>query len=1093
VLSIGKIAAGQHRYYEQQVAQGVDDYYSGRGEAQGEWVGTGAGELGLAGAVSGGQFNALIAGLDPGDPAKRLRAGARDPKIAALDLTFSAPKSISVLFAIATADVSAGLVAAHEEAVRAALGYLEETAVMVRRGHAGEHQELGAGLIAAAYRHRMSRSLDPQLHTHVVAANLTRGPDGRFTALHAAPLYRAAKTAGYLYQAHLRSAVRDRLGLEWGPVHKGAAELNDLSAEVLRVFSQRRAQVEQAVALREAEVGRSLTRAERSAWGAIATRERKHYGVDTHSWREEVLARAAEHGLDGELVERIVAGGRDRIERRELAGDGALEQAGGPVSETELGDVLVGPLGLTERANTFDGLVVLRAFAAAARQGATVATVRGQSGRFVGRRDVLETDRSTLTSADLVACEHALISGAISRANSGVAQLAEPTVAATVGASGRSLTVDQAAAVRGVATSGNGIDVIEALAGTGKTYTAGVLREVYEQAGYTVLGVAPSGRAARELSEQAGVPSRTLDSRLLTIDHRHPLPDRCVVIFDEAAMAPTRESERLLRHAGSVDAKVVAIGDPGQLPSVRAGGWMAALGERLGAARLTEVLRQRDHTERLALAALHDGRPQRWLDWATSAGRAEVLADDPAALKRAVAEWATAAEEHGVDQSVLIALDRSTRHALNELARDRRRDAGLLGDEQNYGPVTVAVGDRVICRRNDRDLDVDNGTRGTVRHLDTDGITFETDAHLTRRLPAGYVADHVEHAYALTGHGMQGATVEHATVLASPHDLTRGWSYTALSRARGHTQLLIRDTTLEPASREEFAPAPRSQPPDPRGVLERVARRMLERDDEDLALDQLPAPGRADDPHLAYGHESGPAQEQAAERAEPRIPNPVGPLLRELRDQLDRLNAQLRALPTQELAQIDDLDARARTLTAQRDLLHSDVERLPPPRNRRLGRSDDPHLVDRTRLTSALTGTQRELDRTLAQRAAFARQLGDTDAIREERDALTNATTALRCTLLERRNELAERELATRPAWAREALGERPDHGWQAERWDHAARTIARYRIHHDITDTHNPLGPPPTDPHQRADYQRARQALQQLGRDAPSHELDLT
>jgi ATP-dependent exoDNAse (exonuclease V) alpha subunit len=71
--------------------------------------------------------------------------------------------------------------------------------------------------------------------------------------------------------------------------------------------------------------------------------------------------------------------------------------------------------------------------------------------------------------------------------------------------------------VRAVAASGNGVDVIEALAGTGKTYTAGVLREVYAAAGYPVIGVAPSARAARELTEQAGIPARTLDSRLLAI------------------------------------------------------------------------------------------------------------------------------------------------------------------------------------------------------------------------------------------------------------------------------------------------------------------------------------------------------------------------------------------------------------------------------------------------------------------------------------------------------------------------------------------------------------------------------------------------
>ena len=95
--------------------------------------------------------------------------------------------------------------------------------------------------------------------------------------------------------------------------------------------------------------------------------------------------------------------------------------------------------------------------------------------------------------------------------------------------------------------------------------------------------------------------------------------------------------------------------------------------------------------------------------------------------------------------------------------------------------MIVAVGERVICRRNDRVVDVDNGTRGTVRAADAGRVVIETDAGTIRSLPAAYVAQHVEYAYALTAHGMQGGTVERAFVLAAPHELTKGWSYTALS------------------------------------------------------------------------------------------------------------------------------------------------------------------------------------------------------------------------------------------------------------------------------------------------------------------------
>jgi hypothetical protein len=465
-------------------------------------------------------------------------------------------------------------------------------------------------------------------------------------------------------------------------------------------------------------------------------------------------------------------------------------------------------------------------------------------------------------------------------------------------------------------------------------------------------------------------------------------------------------------------------------------------------------------------------------------------------LERAVGEWAAGATAHGVDQSVLICRDNETRRALNTLAREHRRDAGELGEETAYGPVTVAAGDRVICRNNERDLDIDNGTRGTIRHLDERGIVIETDAHLLRELPAGYVAEHVEHAYALTGHGMQGATVEQVTVVASPHDLSRGWSYTALSRARGDTRLLVRDSEASAAGREEYAPATRLSTSQRREVLTRVGRHMLARDDEDLAIDQLTVAGRFDDPQLTHPAVE-PLLEQQAGRAEPLIVAPVTGTLGELHHQLERLRAQLTALPIVELGKLDALDTRTRDLTERRDALRRDLDRLPAPREHRFGRTEDPHLVDRTRLSSALTGAEDKLEHTLTQHAALARELGDPAAIHEDRDGLTSAIDTLARQHTELRNELAEREVERRPEWARDALGERPDRSRDAERWDQAARTLARYRIKYEVGATGHPLGDRPVDAEQRHDYERAERArerlAQDLGREAPGHDLDVS
>ena len=649
--------------------------------------------------------------------------------------------------------------------------------------------------------------------------------------------------------------------------------------------------------------------------------------------------------------------------------------------------------------------------------------------------------------------------------------------------------------VGAVASSGRGVEVVEALAGTGKTYTAGVIRELYEQAGYQVVGVAPTGRAARELADEAGIRSRTLDRLLIDIDElRDELPARCVVVFDEAGMAATRTTARLLEVAGRAGAKVVAIGDPGQLASVEAGGWLRAVGREVGALRLTEVMRQRDPGERRALAALHDLIPGRYLDWATSAGRVDTFDDEAGAREAAVTEWAAMVGQVGVEQAVMIARDNDTRATLNTSARELRRDQGQLGEQRLYGRRELAVGDRVICRRNDSLLDVDNGTRGTVRHLDEHRVVIETDSRLVRELPAQYVAEHVEHAYALTGHGMQGATVEAAIVVATPRDLTAGWSYTALSRARASTRLLIHDDQSA-RERADHAPEPARDPVRGDELLARAGRRMLERDDQDLAIEQLPPAGRADDRQLtlAVDHAGEPVQEHAALRAEPDT-TPVGmSRLRDLDARVEQLAAQRAALPSSQLSQLDAAQARVLELTERRDGLAARLERLPGPKRTVLGRQRDDHVIDRSRLASVLNATDDTLARARETEARLREQLGNPEQVRSELDGLDREIRHLtreRDGLL---NDLTERELQAPGEWAKALLGERPA-GSRSEDWDAAVRRVARYRIEFAISDQAVPLGPEPRDPHQAGQWDRAHETVARaergLGRE-PIYEHD--
>ena len=226
-------------------------------------------------------------------------------KVAAIDLTLSAPKSVSVLFAVAGGAVSEALVDAHERAVAAAVAYLEREACFTRRGHAGADRVRGEGFVAAAYRHRFSRAGDPQLHTHVVVANLTAA-DGRFTALDARGLFVHKSAAGAVYRGVLRAEVRRRLPwVSWSRTTRGLFEIDGVPAGVLRHFSQRRVEIEQ----RAAELvgaARSLSR-DAMQTIALATRRPKPAGLDGELWRQDARARAGEHGFGPAELGALVA------------------------------------------------------------------------------------------------------------------------------------------------------------------------------------------------------------------------------------------------------------------------------------------------------------------------------------------------------------------------------------------------------------------------------------------------------------------------------------------------------------------------------------------------------------------------------------------------------------------------------------------------------------------------------------------------------------------------------------------------------------------------------------------------------------------
>lgn len=710
---------------------------------------------------------------------------------------------------------------AHLAAWQAALVYLEQRACVTRRGKNGVVHERGAGFVAAAYQHRTSRAQDPHLHTHVIVANMARSPDGTWRALDGEPILKHYRlVAGYLYQAQLRFELTRSLGVEWREPQNGMAEIAGVPQEALRAFSQRRAQVLDYLERRSSSGFYAAKVA------AIETRDRKE-PVDLPRMRLEWQARAAEHGLGRRELKRLL--GR------------AVEHELDEQRIAEVAAVLAGPEGLTEKRSIFSGADAVMAWSEAHPQGAPTEQVLAFVRDFLSGDQVVTVERSSIgrparfSTEELLRHERAGVKLATDTRARRIPTVAEETVERVIGEREQPLSPEQAEMVRAIAASRERVVCVVGPAGSGKTTALAALADTFRREGYVAIGAAPSGVAAADLAVETGLPSGTLHRLLAEAKRRGGLPDRCLVVVDEAGMADTRTLSRLLWQAEHAQAKLVLVGDPAQLPAVGPGGLFAAIVERKGAIELTDNRRQRDELERSALALLRAGRAREYLAHAAEQRRLQGADTRAEAKARLLADWWQAA---GVDPagSVMIAYRRADVAELNSGARTLLEEQGRLGSRrlQLDNGLELAVGDRILCTRNHRRLDVANGSRGTIIDLDPKKREVVADLDDSRRvvLPAHYLAaGHVDHAYALTGQKTQGVTVERAFVLADDQRALKEWGYVALSRAREKSRLYTIADHLDPD-----APP---HPIEPAGPVDRLADALSRPAAETLALEAL--------------------------------------------------------------------------------------------------------------------------------------------------------------------------------------------------------------------------------------------------------------
>lgn len=794
MVDIGKVTVGNQTYYTDQVVDGVEDYYSMKGESPGLYFGSLTprlvAEAKLGKFVETEDFQTLLSGRDP-ESVELLGSTMGRRGVLGVDIVFRAPKSVSLMYAIGDRYVSEQVELAHDAAVKATLEFMEPILSFTRSGAGGAVKEEGAGLAGVAFKHRTSREMDPLLHTHAVCFNFTkRLSDGMFRSLDGTRFFPWAKVMSFVYRSHLRATLSRELGVGWTPVENGISEVEGISREMIERFSKRSKEIQHELEKR----GESSPRAR-----AIAARTTRRAKEDAPAdLKEYWLEEAREVGLTPQSINDLCA----------PAAQLALPE---PIDFDGIAGELLGPGGLTANQATFDIRDVICATFDLVEPSTDPEVVLDFAKRFLAEQCVvLDEDLAVdfvegswkfrctgdevystpkMIKTELTAHERFIVHnlrgwsvdyGEIDVAESGLGIFGQ-------------LNACQSLMLRSIVRSPSGIDLVVGDAGTGKTFALSALRQAYESNGVQVLGLAPAHTAVEELWRGAGIRSATVQS---FVKHREfraadgslapPRAPRRVIVVDEASMIDTEDMLGLLDVAGEMNAKVVLVGDYKQLNSVAAGGAFKFFAERNRVSHLDENMRQRDLIDR-EIAAKLDKEPDGAFALAVANDRIRISDDVRDAELDLYKDWMNAVYD-GYSTLILAARNADVDRLNRDCQRHMMRRRQFSGDPLGFGGESFYVGDPVVFRENNRQLGVTNRMSGKVVEVDTDRgeLTVEIDGiERTVVVSEASLQSHqgLRLGYASTVHSAQGRTVDKCFTLFTSQ-FTKEHTTVALTRHR---------------------------------------------------------------------------------------------------------------------------------------------------------------------------------------------------------------------------------------------------------------------------------------------------------------------
>ncbi|WP_084247767.1 MobF family relaxase [Mycobacterium avium] len=736
--------------------------------------------------------------LDEGmAPSGEVGRAFREGSVHGFDLTFCAPKSMSLLRALGDDVTDKAVADAHAHAMREAMTYLAAHAgyTRVHNPRTGRKDLVRLpGIVAAAFQHETSRAGDPHLHTHVIVPNRQARADGRLVSLDGTSLFHEARAAGMIYQATLRAELSTSLGVEWGRIDPdtGMAEVAGVDRSTIRAWSQRSSQ------LREWARGNLVLADEQPSAAQLgvaqkATRPRKPESLSWAQLRADWASDARGFDVDAEAQRQA------RQLRRAAAGVDVREVARQAVAGIHKAATFT-------RADLIEAITAALPVDAAATAGVSprelVETLADEVLIPVtAEREPHQREGSVrYTAAELLAEERAIIDLTPARSQRAVIPVRRDETAA--------LSPDQRAAITNIAASPWLIQPLSAPAGAGKTHSLKALRAAMRRTGGDVLVLAPTHRAVDQaMSEDAGGAGMTIAAALER--HRRGTLQLTaaptLVVVDEAGMVGTQQLRELLTATTEAGVKTVLVGDARQLEPVkaRAGTFEQLCTDLPWAQHLSEVWRMRDPDERAAsLAVRHGGAAavRRAVGWYRRSGRLNV-GDEVTMADDALAAW-RADLDAGRD-ALLIADRWEVADPLNErIHRDRiHTEAPTVTAARGH---RIAAGDLIVTRDSDPTIamrparagqpdpaPVRNGNRWEVLEVDPDNNRLAARRigdHAIAVFSGDFLREQVHLGYVLTVHSAQGATADttHALLGVASRLANRRTAYVAMTRGR-HT------------------------------------------------------------------------------------------------------------------------------------------------------------------------------------------------------------------------------------------------------------------------------------------------------------------